>query len=59
VTSHSPAVVGCHLAPRGQSLGGNFEDLAGNRTHVPEFNRLIAFKVPRMHEVQYVRDVTE
>lgn len=34
-----------------ETMGGNLADLTGDETYVPEFNSLVAFRVPRMHEV--------
>ena len=34
-----------------ESMGGNLRDLTGDQTFTPEFNSLVAFRVPRMHEV--------
>lgn len=34
-----------------EEMGGSLVDLTGDETYVPEFNSLIAFRVPRMHEV--------
>lgn len=34
--------------------GGEFVDLADGTHHLPEFNTLVAFEVPRMHEVTAV-----
>ena len=32
-------------------FGGAFVDHAESKTYVPEFNSIIAFRVPRLHEV--------
>eukprot|EP00747_Dinoflagellata_sp_TGD_P074807 gnl/TRDRNA2_/TRDRNA2_158470_c0_seq1.p1 gnl/TRDRNA2_/TRDRNA2_158470_c0~~gnl/TRDRNA2_/TRDRNA2_158470_c0_seq1.p1 ORF type:complete len:368 (-),score=64.69 gnl/TRDRNA2_/TRDRNA2_158470_c0_seq1:85-1188(-) len=37
-----------------QSFGGVLRDLETKKQHLPEFNTLIAFEVPRMHEVSAV-----
>ena len=34
-----------------KEMGGSLVDLETNRKYVPEFNSLIAFTVPRWHEV--------
>jgi Rps23 Pro-64 3,4-dihydroxylase Tpa1-like proline 4-hydroxylase len=34
--------------------GGLLKDLAGGTDFVPQFNSLIAFRIPRMHQVCYV-----
>lgn len=36
-------------------FGGEFVDLEGRKRHVPEFNTLVAFQVPRRHEVAAVK----
>ena len=37
-------------------LGGNFVDLTvGGETHTPQFNSLVAFNVPRLHEVDLMK----
>ena len=35
-------------------MGGTLVDMETTRKYVPEFNSLIAFNVPRFHEVQAV-----
>ena len=35
-----------------REMGGILVDMETNRKYVPEFNSLIAFNVPRFHEVQ-------
>eukprot|EP01124_Arcella_intermedia_P018905 TRINITY_DN26028_c0_g1_i1.p1 TRINITY_DN26028_c0_g1~~TRINITY_DN26028_c0_g1_i1.p1 ORF type:complete len:182 (-),score=53.41 TRINITY_DN26028_c0_g1_i1:77-622(-) len=34
-----------------EDWGGNFVDLVEDKLYVPEFNSLVAFQVPRLHEV--------
>jgi Rps23 Pro-64 3,4-dihydroxylase Tpa1-like proline 4-hydroxylase len=34
-----------------EDMGGIFVDLESGVQHVPKFNSLVAFKVPRMHMV--------
>ena len=36
------------------SFGGHLKDIATGNTYVPEFNSLIAFRIPRWHEVTAV-----
>jgi Rps23 Pro-64 3,4-dihydroxylase Tpa1-like proline 4-hydroxylase len=35
-----------------KEMGGTLVDMESNRKYVPEFNSLVAFTVPRWHEVQ-------
>ncbi len=35
-------------------MGGALVDLEGGATHVPRFNRVVAFRIPRWHEVTAV-----
>jgi len=38
-----------------EDFGGSFVDLQGGVSHVPLFNSVVAFRVPRRHEVEVVK----